>query len=183
MIIIIWPINQEYCSIVISLLKKRANWLSDMIWFLYGISLTNSKDYTDQLATLIKTNFQKQSIKSNFDTYANGYNLEDMLVSCFFEGTTCNTTQFYYYSDLNYGNCFSFNLGQVNNAGLSSVSSVSSILAANFPGLAKGLQLEMYAGSPVNQMYSYNNGIRVTVHNQSIVAIPLDDGLNVPTGM
>ena len=151
-----------------------------------GSNYANSKDYANGFSSLIKANLAKQAIKGTFDSFGAGYNLPDMLMSCFYEANTCNQSNFYQYQDFNYNNCFSFNMGQVNNAGGTSgttPTTTSPILNANFPGAAKGFQLEMYTGSPDNQMYSVNNGLRVVVHNQSIVAFPLDDGLDIPTGM
>ena len=149
---------------------------------------SNPKDYTNGFSTLIKANLAKQAIMGTFDTFNAGFNLPDMLMSCFFEGTACNQSNFYQYQDFDYNNCFSFNMGQVNNAGGTASmgntpTTTSPILSANFPGAAKGFQLEMYTGSPDNQGYSASNGLRVVVHNQSIVAFPVDDGLSVPTGM
>jgi len=142
----------------------------------------NPKDYTDQILTLIKANSAKLSINGNFNQFENSYNLEDMMISCFFEGIACNLSRFYYYNDFNYGNCFSFNNNQVNNAGHGNTTN-SSILTSSFSGFSKGFQLEMYTGSPANQIYSYSNGLRVTVHNQTTIVFPFDDGLNVPNGM
>ena len=71
-------------------------------------SYANPKDYTTQFSTLIKANLAKQAIQGKFDQFGNGFNLPDMMMSCFFEGNACNTTQFYFYQDFNYGNCFSF---------------------------------------------------------------------------
>lgn len=153
----------------------------------YNISASNyanPKDYTTQFSTLIKANLAKLAIQGKFDQFNNGFNLPDM--SCFFEATACNISQFYFYQNFNYGNCFSFNMGQVNNVGGTvwggnQWANITPILPANFAGEARGFQLEMYTGSPDNQKYSANNGLRVMVHNQSLLPVPTDDGIDVPT--
>lgn len=39
-----------------------------------------------------------------------------MLVSCKFNGEKCSSKDFYYFHDYDYGSCYSFNAGKVNNA-------------------------------------------------------------------
>ena len=146
-------------------------------------SFANVKDYTDSVSSLVQAELAKKSMAGSFNSFESGYNLDDMLISCFYEGTRCNTSSFYYYNDITYGNCFSFNLGKINNAGYGSTTTQNSLLKSSFPGADNGLQLELYVGSPHNQQLSYGTGIRVTIHNQSIITYPKNNGITVPTGM
>lgn len=50
-------------------------------------------------------------------------------------------------------------------------------------GISNGLRLELFTGNPTTQQeYTYKSGMRVIVHNQSVVAFPHDDGVDVPAG-
>lgn len=143
---------------------------------------TNAKNYTDTVSDLIKAYYAKLALNGSSHSFKKGYNLEDILISCFYEGTACNISDFFYYSDYNYGNCFSFNLGKTNRAGYNSTQTLHSTLASSFPGVKNGLQLELYVGDAQNQNFSYRNGIKITVHNKSIISFPIEMGLNIPTG-
>ncbi len=113
------------------------------------------KQYTDQVTYLFKAKLAKQSHLGSFDSFQAGYNLENMLISCYYNGIQCGLADFYYQNDFDYGDCFSFNLGSINYAGYNATNSSPPILQANFPGLANGLQLELYVGSPSNQEFTY----------------------------
>ncbi len=141
------------------------------------------KQYTDQVSSLVKSKLAKQSLLGNFDPFQAGYNLENMLISCFYDSNPCSFADFYYQNDFNYGDCFSFNLGLINNAGYNATNSISPILKSSFSGAANALQLELFVGSPANQELTYGSGIRVTVYNQSVIPFPKDMGITVPTGM
>jgi len=183
----------DICNVVSYDAVTTASYIQNIL-NTYNISASNyanTKDYTNQVSTLIKANLAKQQIKRLFDGFNSGYNLPDMMISCFFEGEACNQSNFYQYQDFNYDNCFSFNLGAVNNAGGPSgtwlgnftVTTGIPFLTASFPGEAKGFQLEMFTGSPDNQQFSANNGLRVIIHNQSVAPFPIDNGIDIPTGM
>lgn len=148
----------------------------------FPTNFSNSKNYTDTTSDLIRSNLAKLAINKSFNLFKNGYKLENMLISCYYERKSCALKDFYYFNDYNYGNCFSFNLGKTNEAGNSNISN-KEILPANFPGADDGLQLELYVGNIYNQQYSYKSGIRLNVHNQSILSFPKDEGINVPTGL
>ncbi len=109
--------------------------------------------------------------------------IEQMIVSCQYQGEPCSSKDFFYYHDYNYGSCFSFNLGKVNNASKYGKIEKKEILESKNSGWNNGLQLELYVGNPDRQQkYNFKGGVRIVVHNQSITPFPNDDGIDVATG-
>ena len=83
-----------------------------------------------------------------------------------------------------YGNCFRFNGGLVNDAKSNTTSQSTPIRLSFKPGYENGLRLEMYTGnSERQQKFNYVNGIRVVVHNQSLTPFPSFNGIDVATGL
>lgn len=85
-------------------------------------------------------------IKSNALTNINGnssyirtlgYSIDSMLISCYFNGNPCSSSDFYWYYSYEYGNCYIFNHDSGDNSTLKTVSQ---------SGPTSGLQLELYAG-------------------------------------
>jgi hypothetical protein len=151
----------------------------------YNITLdtfSTLKQYTDTVSSLVKSKLAKLSQSDTFDSFQAGYKLENMLISCFYDQNPCSQADFYYQNDFNYGDCFSFNLGLINNAGYSKTTN-SLLKKSSFPSETNALQLELYVGSPENQAFTYGAGIRVTVFNQSVIPFPKDIGISVPTGL
>lgn len=68
-----------------------------------------------------------------------GYTLDDMLISCYFNGISCDSSDFYQIYTFEYGNCYIFNHNYGNGTSLSKVSK---------SGPRSGLQLELFAGYP-----------------------------------
>ncbi len=66
------------------------------------------KEYTDTVSALVDSNLAKQKNASNFDSFGSGYNLADMMISCFYDGNPSSQSDFYYQYDFKYGDCFSF---------------------------------------------------------------------------
>ncbi len=141
------------------------------------------KDYIDQAGFIFKSGFEKLASDGNFDFFLNGFYLNQMIISCTFQGVSCEAADFYYYHDYNYGSCFSFNLGKVNNASPKYLTEKRDILKSEKSGWENGLQLELFVGSETSQQqYAYKSGVRVIVHNQSITPFPNIDGIDVATG-
>jgi hypothetical protein len=86
-----------------------------------------------------------------------GFNLTDLLISCFFKSYPCEKNDFEPFYDYEYGNCFRFNGNLIN----------TKKTHANNP--KGGLKLELYIGNNSFQSDIYTNkkGFRVLVHNQS----------------
>jgi hypothetical protein len=64
-----------------------------------------------QAATILKANIMKGTNFTNYNlTRENlGFSISTMLVSCYFNGIQCYSTDFYLYETFDYGNCYTFN--------------------------------------------------------------------------
>ena len=92
---------------------------------------------------LLKTYLSHPSVSDGFRKSI-GYNIEDMLISCYFNYNSCNASDFtYFYSPL-YGNCYTFNGGVFENGSTYPIKTVSS------NGLFFGLTHELFIGDPYN---------------------------------
>lgn len=106
-----------------------------------------------------------------------GWNIEEMLISCYYNSKTCLPSDFVYIQDYDYLNCYTFNSGK------DSSGNTSTIRQAYMSGYNKGLEMELFIGeSSVNDLFSYKSGVLVVVHNQSITPIISSEGINAATG-
>ena len=128
--------------------------------------------------------YLKESLKSNFERVwenqsnpeslkkANEFTLNQILISCRFQNKACFPNNFTYYHNFDFGACYRFNDG-LNNP----------IQSLNRAGEKYGLQMELFAGDPSQQVqYTFLNGFRIIVHNQSFDTFVHEDGQNVPVG-
>lgn len=67
-----------------------------------------------------------------------GYNSEDLIISCMFDGVRCGPPDFYFYYTYEYGRCYVFNHFQNESSHMRWVSQ---------SGPGTGLQLELFSGS------------------------------------
>lgn len=143
-----------------------------------------SIDFVENASEILKANLDQQAINGEFDQWYNGFQLEQMMISCKFYGKKCGLNDFYYFHDYDYGSCYKFNGGLVNKAGYLNESEKIEIKKVNKAGPKNGLRLELFTGNTkLQQQYSYKNGIRAVVHNQSRIPIISSEGIDVPTGL
>jgi hypothetical protein len=103
-----------------------------------------------------------------------GYQIENMLVSCYFNFIPCYSSDFVYFYDYRNGNCFTFNSGKGKSNRILHVSTSDSEYA--------GLVLELFVGNPdVETYYEFNDGFLLSIHNQSSKPF-IDSELKVPAG-
>ena len=115
--------------------------------------------------------------------YNSGFKLTDMLISCTYSGQACSASDFFWYYDFFYGNCYRFNGGPAVTSDQSNPDysyTSEPVKKAYKPGWRNGLRLELY--STTGMPYSYKNGFRLIVHNQSTPVYPDEDGIDVPLG-
>ena len=99
-----------------------------------------------------------------------GFQIEDMLVSCSYNYNICNSTDFKYFYHAQYGNCYTFN-GDLPTKTIS------------MPGRKYGLIMEFYLGNPdVDTVDNYEDGVFVSIDNQSDVPFTKTDVLKVAAG-
>ena len=161
--------------------EKALKLISENLFANYSNSL-NIENYisvADNYNYLILAMFQDLNFKGiiNISDYITS--IEDMLISCKFQGKECSASDFIPIENFYYGNCFRFN------GGSDKYKNSVQIKQSTQSGPQYGLQLEIDAGDPkFSQYFSYTRGIRVIVHNQSDIAIfPEEDGIFVSTGL
>jgi hypothetical protein len=119
-----------------------------------------------------KSVYENDALKKSF-----GLTLEEMMVSCYFGNRPCNHTEFEYFFDINYGNCYRFN------SGYDSLNRTVKLSKVITPGDTSGLQLGIYVGAQNESMkLSYSNGIYMSIHNHSFRGLIPTNGFNIPTG-
>ncbi|OWF52765.1 Degenerin-like protein asic-2 [Mizuhopecten yessoensis] len=103
---------------------------------------------------------------------ATGHQLEDMLVSCNFKGKSCSPSNFSHFIHYKYGNCYTFNSGFN-----------STIAETEKSGPVYGLALELYLEQDeyIGSL-SPDAGIKLTIHNQTSMPFPEENGINLAPG-
>ena len=102
-----------------------------------------------------------------------GYTLDDMLISCYFNGIQCNTSNFNWFYSYSYGNCYTFNNPNVS----------SNILKTSKSGPNNGLQLELFAGIPGTQdKFNSDRGFYVAIHDNDRIPLTYFEGNKVALG-
>lgn len=103
-----------------------------------------------------------------------GYDLNTLLLSCFFNGFTCNSSDFFWYYSYEYGNCYIFNHNYGDGTALKVVSE---------SGPNSGLQLELFTGYPgKGNSYMEQSGFYLSVNNNSQLPLTKYEGIFIPTG-
>ncbi|XP_069139079.1 acid-sensing ion channel 1A-like [Argopecten irradians] len=103
---------------------------------------------------------------------AAGHQIEDMLVSCTFKGRSCSPSNFSHFVHYKYGNCYTFNSGL-------NLTVAETEKTGPLYGLTMELYLEQdeYVGS-----LAPDAGIRLTIHNQTAMPFPEENGINLAPG-
>ncbi|XP_072051445.1 epithelial sodium channel subunit alpha-like [Amphiura filiformis] len=104
--------------------------------------------------------------------FETGHDLENMLLSCTFQGYPCTPNNFTWFYNYLYGNCYTFNLGL--DSKILEVTTAGPLL-----GLTMSLYIEQDEYIPDIQQGA---GIRVEIHSQKSMSFPEDKGLNVSPG-
>jgi hypothetical protein len=106
-----------------------------------------------------------------------GFELKDMLVSCCFNYEPCYLSDFTYFYDSTYGNCYTFNKGYDENGTNKEIKTLS------LAGPLYGLILELFLGDPnVDTYLEPDDGLLVSIHNQSSVPFTQGDRIKVAAG-
>jgi hypothetical protein len=91
-----------------------------------------------------------------------GLQISDMLLDCNYNLVSCSASDFTWYFDPLYGNCYTFNGGK--NASGQTVDDKVSVKA----GLVNSFNMELFLGNPTDPFsLSVSNGIHLEVHNKS----------------
>ena len=64
----------------------------------------------DQVNFLLKSSFRKYArTNKEFNLKRNGFQLEEMLISCQYDLSPCSVSDFEWFYNFDYGNCYRFN--------------------------------------------------------------------------
>ena len=99
------------------------------------INATNSIGYdlVIQASSILNANIIADNITSSFREKI-GFTMDTMLISCYFNGIKCNSSDFVLFQSFEYGNCYSFN------------SNLNNIQYTSKYGPFSGLSLELFVG-------------------------------------
>lgn len=102
------PLLTEYAKQMLNEVSIKNN-LSEL-FDLNGTKLEENKTYFSVLVGLGLL-YAKSDYLNDTEKKKLGYPFEDMLIDCKFEANTCSASEFEWYYDYNYGNCYRFNSG------------------------------------------------------------------------
>ena len=124
--------------------------------------------------TLIKSNIASQpnsTLKQKF-----GFDLDYMLLGCFFNGEECNSSDFIWRYDYDFTNCYTFNSGYDQNGNKVKIKTI------NEAGSDRSFRVELLIGEDAEQSeFILNSGARIVVHNQSVTPIISSEGKDIST--
>jgi hypothetical protein len=89
------------------------------------------------LRSNVLADWQNTSVSNVSALKQRGFNLNNMLISCYFNKNQCTLDDFVWSYSYEYGNCYTFN---------SRVNETSTIKTINNAGTSFGLVLELFAG-------------------------------------
>ena len=105
------------------------------------------------------------------------YPIEYMLLYCQFSLKDCNASDFDWFYDPSYGNCFTFNSGR------NSKNEKVNIMESTEPGSIRGLKLWLYIGYLNSYPSVFSSGIHVFAYNQTLSSKPRTaEGIDVSSG-
>ncbi len=132
------------------------------------------------LSNVLKNLFIMSEINSYEDTVRKSlaYSLNESLISCEINTLNCGLSDFVWYFDSLYGNCYSFNSGK-NSQGYP-----ADVFKISRAGNINGLRLKLFIGNNLNDMASFQEllGYHVIIHNQTY-KITLNEGFDISTGV
>jgi hypothetical protein len=79
-------------------------------------NFTDAKDYVDKAIEILQSNLENMAENKTFDLFYNGFYLNQMFITCTYDNKPCDSSDFFWYHDYNYGSCYSFNNKFSNNA-------------------------------------------------------------------
>jgi hypothetical protein len=132
-------------------------------------SISSPKEFVEMNQNLIKSVIMSNLTIKNKEKKKLGFDLDEMLISCFYNGEKCKISDFKWIFTYDYGNCFVFNS--------------ENKLRSMKPGPKNGLKMEFFIGEPDIELdYTESVGLHVFVHNQSISLLFDQEGIDIASG-
>lgn len=161
--------------------RRHAQSYINMVLTNNNLSYVNDITKIDINPKLV-SNLIKASIKSdpslNVTQIQNlGFDLNYMILTCYFNNLPCNSSDFIWRYDYDYTNCFTFN------SGYDKYGNKVPIKQSNEAGPDGALKLELFLGDDDYQnQFILNSGAHIVVHNQSLAPIIVSEGVDIATG-
>ena len=158
---------------------------AQQVFALYGVNITNnypSFTYNANLfagtidnvenillpRTMVLAASQDPSLGDSFRQML-GLSMQDMLISCSYNGVECTADDFTWKYDDYSGNCFQFNMSNRTPIGQ----------AGKFHGLA----VELFVGEAVGvEQVALLNGVHLFIFNETVTVNPFSDGVDASAG-
>lgn len=133
-----------------------------------GDLLTKAKYY---ITFGMKKSFSKEEL------FNSGYQIDEMLIYCKYNGIRCAKNEFEYFYKEELGNCYKFN------SGINLTGSEIPKKRLSTSGKTNGLRLELYLGYPsVDYSFLSSTGALIFIHNSSSKYLSDKEGISVPIG-
>jgi hypothetical protein len=165
--------------------KRSSNYIKNVLNdnnLLYLANLTSMNQNESAIQLL---NSAQTVIKTYVATYKNltiaerkllGWDIDEMLLSCYFNGNKCSSTDFTWFFNYDYGNCYTLN------SGLDSYGNASSLKQINNAGSGSALQIELFVGDDSSDsVFISTSGAYIVVHNQSVTPLLESEGIHAAT--
>ena len=170
------------CNLISFDLNKRTEFLHNILTS-SGLSLNVTPTLASPGVYQVNQNmdFLKANVQANKTSYGDtfvkslGFDIQDVLISCYFNKQRCTASDFTWIFSYEYGNCYSFNFL------LASANSTAKTISNAGP--AFGLVMELFAGIPGTQdTFSTKSGFYVAVHNNSDMVMTSYTGNKISVG-
>ena len=146
----------------------------------------NNMSYVNNISQInINPNMVKKLIQSSIASDSKltkenkrkyGFDIDYMLLTCFFDDIPCDSNDFIWIYDYEYGNCFTFNSGRDEAGNKIDIKKITE------SGSDKSFRLEIFLGDEFAQgAFMYQSGARIAIHNQSKVPDLISEGLDAST--
>ena len=167
------PVNYSSTTVKTFLFSQATN------YYLPQIGPTSMYEWAMGINMLLRIliNRDPSNVITDSNRKSFGYEIEDMLISCYFNYKPCYASDFTYFYSTLYGNCYTFNSGVHANGSTYPVKTTSSNNALY------GLTLELYLGDPyLAWPFQMNDGFYISIQNQTEKPFWQGDALKVDGG-
>jgi hypothetical protein len=163
------PLNRNFSQYYIDRVLAKHNMTSVNNYRTMSIS-------PDTVKYLIKSNIAADSNLTITEKRKFGFEIDYMLLTCYFNDKPCYPSDFVWHYDFAYGSCYTFN------SGFDQQGNPVEIKKMNEAGSDRSFKLELFLGDEWSQgIYMVQSGARVVVHNQSVTPLIDVEGQDLST--